>query len=80
MFICFLLHSIFLGAEARKVYDEANVLLDQIVDQKLLTARGIAGFYPAQSVGDDIIIYEDLNGVNAGTPLTTLYGLRQQVS
>jgi 5-methyltetrahydrofolate--homocysteine methyltransferase len=42
------------GDEAKKLYDDAQALLKKIVDNKLLTARGVIGFWPANSVGDDI--------------------------
>jgi 5-methyltetrahydrofolate--homocysteine methyltransferase len=35
------------GAEAKKLFDDANVLLKEIIDNKLLTARAVVGFYPA---------------------------------
>ena len=37
------------GEEARKLFDDAQRLLDEIVEQKLLTARGVYGFWPAGS-------------------------------
>ena len=46
-----------LGEAARKLFDDANELLDHIIDQRLLTARGVYGFWPAASDGDDIIVY-----------------------
>ncbi|XP_065191513.1 methionine synthase-like [Sycon ciliatum] len=67
------------GAEAQKVYDEANTLLDDIINNKLLTARGQVSFYPAQSDGDDIILFEDLESLAAGKSMSRLYGLRQQL-
>lgn len=47
------------GEEARKLYDDAIRMLKMIVDEQLLTAHGIAGLFPANSEGDDIIIYSD---------------------
>ena len=47
------------GEAARKLYDDALELLDEIVSEKLLSARGVYGFWPAASDGDDIIIYTD---------------------
>ncbi|MFO1046064.1 MAG: vitamin B12 dependent-methionine synthase activation domain-containing protein [Planctomycetaceae bacterium] len=44
------------GEQARKVFDDAQTLLKRIVDEKLLTARGIYGFWPAASEGDDIVV------------------------
>ena len=39
------------GAEAKKLFNDAQVLLKEIIDNKLLTARAVVGFYPANSVG-----------------------------
>jgi 5-methyltetrahydrofolate--homocysteine methyltransferase len=47
------------GAEAQRLFDDAQLLLDRIVSQRLLTARGVYGFWPANSDGDDIVLYED---------------------
>jgi 5-methyltetrahydrofolate--homocysteine methyltransferase len=47
------------GKEARKLFDEANQLLDKIINDNLLTANGVLGLFPANSVGDDIEIYTD---------------------
>ena len=44
------------GEQARKVFDDAQTLLKRIVEEKLLTARGIYGFWPAMSEGDDIVV------------------------
>jgi 5-methyltetrahydrofolate--homocysteine methyltransferase len=46
------------GEEAKKLYADAQQMLTKIVDEKLLTARGVYGFYPANSDDDDIILYE----------------------
>jgi 5-methyltetrahydrofolate--homocysteine methyltransferase len=47
------------GAAARELYGHARTLLDRIVGEKLLTARGVYGFWPANSDGDDIVVYAD---------------------
>jgi 5-methyltetrahydrofolate--homocysteine methyltransferase len=47
------------GEAARELYDNARALLDRIIDEKLLTARGSYGFWPAASEGDDIVVYAD---------------------
>ena len=47
------------GAQARQVFSEGNALLDVIVEKKLITARGVYGFFPASAVGDDVELYED---------------------
>jgi 5-methyltetrahydrofolate--homocysteine methyltransferase len=45
------------GVEAKKLFDEAQVLLRQIIDGKWLQANGVYGFWPANSVGDDVELY-----------------------
>ncbi len=47
------------GAEAKDLFDKANVLLDRIIEEKLFTARGVYGFWPARTHGDDIEILLD---------------------
>ncbi|MFG1874205.1 methionine synthase [Sphaerisporangium sp. NPDC049003] len=42
--------------EARELYDEANILLDQIIADGSFQARGVYGFWPAHSDGDDIMV------------------------
>jgi 5-methyltetrahydrofolate--homocysteine methyltransferase len=42
------------GLEAKKLFDDAQVLLRKIIDNKLLRAKAVIGFWPANSVGDDI--------------------------
>jgi 5-methyltetrahydrofolate--homocysteine methyltransferase len=63
------------GEEARKLFDDANRLLDRMIDEKLLTAHGVAGIFPANSVGDDIEIYADESRSDV---LTIFHSLRQQ--
>jgi 5-methyltetrahydrofolate--homocysteine methyltransferase len=65
----------FVGDEAKKLYDDAQELLKKIVDNKLLQANGVIGFWPANSVGDDIELYTDDTRTQV---LTTIYTLRQQ--
>ncbi len=63
------------GQQATQVYNDANALLDEIIAKKLLTAHGVVGFFPANSVGDDIEIYTD----DTRTKVTDVfYNLRQQ--
>jgi 5-methyltetrahydrofolate--homocysteine methyltransferase len=45
------------GAAARELYDNARALLDRITEERLLAARGVYGFWPAASEGDDIVLY-----------------------
>jgi 5-methyltetrahydrofolate--homocysteine methyltransferase len=46
------------GSEAKKLFEEAQILLNEIITQGSLEARGVVAFYPANSVGDDIIIFD----------------------
>ncbi len=63
------------GPAARELYENAQALLKRIIDEKLLTARGVYGFWPANTVGDDIIVYTDDTRHHE---LTRLPMLRQQ--
>jgi 5-methyltetrahydrofolate--homocysteine methyltransferase len=47
------------GAGARQLYDDALVMLQKIIEEKWLKANGVIGFFPANSVGDDIEVYAD---------------------
>ena len=47
------------GAQARQIFTEANVLLDAIIEKKLIAARGVYGFFPANALGDDVELYSD---------------------
>lgn len=48
------------GEQARKVFDDAQIMLKQIVAEKWLTAKGVYGLYPAETIGDDeIVVYTD---------------------
>jgi 5-methyltetrahydrofolate--homocysteine methyltransferase len=47
------------GAQARKIFEEGNALLDNIVERNLITARGVYGLFPANALGDDVALYLD---------------------
>lgn len=64
------------GKEAKKLFDDANKLLDDVIKNKWLTAKAVIGLYPANTVGDDIEVYTDESRKKV---LTTLHMLRQQV-
>ncbi len=51
------------GEEARKLFDDAQKLLDHIIDNKLLKAKGVAGIFPANSLGDSIQVFRQENPV-----------------
>ena len=63
-----------IGQEAKKLFDDAQTMLKKIIKNKSLKADGVVAFYPANSVGDDIEVYDSNAEVKA-----VLYGLRQQV-
>jgi 5-methyltetrahydrofolate--homocysteine methyltransferase len=63
------------GETARKLYDDAQEMLDTLIKEKWLTANGVIGFFPANAVGDDIAVYTD---ETRNQVLTTLHNLRQQ--
>ena len=63
------------GAEAKKVFADAQTMLADIVNKGLLTARGVYGFFPARSKGDDIQLFED---DAASKELCQFHMLRQQ--
>jgi len=65
-----------LGEKAKELFDDAQALLKNIVDNKLLTARAVYGFFPANSVGDDIQVYRDDSRTEV---LSTVHTLRQQL-
>ena len=62
--------------EAKKLFEEAQELLDEIIRGNLLTVRGVYGFFPANSVGDDVELYTDDSRTSV---LTTFHFLRQQM-
>ena len=64
------------GPRAKELFDDAQKLLAEIVTGRLLTARGVAGFFPANSVGDDIEVYAD---ASRSRLLATFCTLRQQM-
>ncbi len=63
------------GTQARQLFEEANALLDRIIDEKLLRARGVYGFFPANAVGDDVELYTDETRTKV---LQRFHFLRQQ--
>ena len=65
------------GVEAQKIFDDAQLMLDRIVAEKLLTARGVYGLFPASAVGDDVALYAN----DARTiELKRFHFLRQQAN
>jgi 5-methyltetrahydrofolate--homocysteine methyltransferase len=65
------------GVQATQLFSEANAMLDTIINQKLLTARGVYGFFPANAVGDDVELYSDESRTKV---LQRFHFLRQQAN
>jgi len=63
------------GEEARKLFADANALLDEIVGKKMLQANAVFGIWPANSEGDDIVLFED---ESKAREIGRFYQLRQQ--
>jgi 5-methyltetrahydrofolate--homocysteine methyltransferase len=70
-----ILHSPVTGEAAMRLYDDAQTMLDTLIAERWLTASGVFGFFPANSVGDDIVTYTDASRTQA---LITSSQLRQQ--
>lgn len=64
-----------IGEEARKLFNDANAMLDQVIAANSLTAKAVFGLFPAASIGDDIEVYNDESQQSV---LALLCGLRQQ--
>ena len=63
------------GVEARKVFEDAKVLLDRLIKGQWLQADAVVAFYPANTIGDDIVLYSDEARQH---PLFVWHNLRQQ--
>ncbi|MFT4165165.1 MAG: methionine synthase [Microlunatus sp.] len=70
-----ILHNPASGETARKLYDDAQDMLDTLIKEKWLRANGVLGFFPANAVADDIEVYTD---ESRSEVLATLHNLRQQ--
>ncbi|MDA7632786.1 methionine synthase [bacterium] len=64
-----------IGDKATELFNDAQALLNTIIEKKLLQAKAVYGFFPANSVGDDLEVYKD---ADRNTTLTTFHTLRQQ--
>lgn len=63
------------GEEASKLFDDANKMLDQIIEENWLTAKGVFGFWPANTINDDIKLYTNESRTEV---FETFHSLRQQ--
>ena len=64
------------GESARKLFADAQQMLDQIVAEKWLTAKGVVGLWPCRREGDDVVL---VRGRHRTKEISRLYFLRQQV-
>jgi 5-methyltetrahydrofolate--homocysteine methyltransferase len=65
------------GVEAKKIFADAQVLLDRIIAENLITARGVYGLFPANAFGDDVELYTD---ETRGELVERFHFLRQQAN
>ncbi|PJZ70681.1 methionine synthase [Leptospira perolatii] len=65
------------GKQARELYNDALALMERIIKNNEFRTKGVIGIFPANSVGDDIEVYEDESRKKV---LTTFHTLRQQIS
>jgi 5-methyltetrahydrofolate--homocysteine methyltransferase len=63
------------GEVARKLYDDAQAMLDQMIAEKWISANGVYGLFPAASTGEDVLVYGDDSRAEVKA---TLHQLRQQ--
>ncbi len=63
------------GEEASKLFEDAKNMLQQIISEKWLTARGVVGLFPAHADGDDVVVYSDESRTTESYRITNL---RQQ--
>ncbi|MBD2840831.1 methionine synthase [Erythrobacter rubeus] len=67
------------GETASQLFDDANAMLDKIIEEKWLTARGVAGFWPCARDGDDVTIHQEFIRKGGREEHVVLPFLRQQV-
>ena len=65
------------GEQAQQIFADGQKLLDRIIAEKLITARGVYGLFPANAVGDDVELYSDDARTNA---FERFHFLRQQAN
>lgn len=63
------------GEVARELYENAQAMLQKLIDEHRVKATGVYGFWPAASDGDDVVVYED---ERRERELARFYMLRQQ--
>jgi len=71
-----ILEDAIVGEAAKPLYADARAMLDKMVAEKWVTAKGVIGFWPANQVGDDIAVWQDESRTKRET---TFHTLRQQM-
>jgi 5-methyltetrahydrofolate--homocysteine methyltransferase len=66
------------GAAARDLFSDAQKMLRKLIDQKLISANGVIGFWPANTINHDDIAVYDVDLKNDGKHISTLHHIRQQ--
>ena len=66
------------GEDARRLYDEARQMLQQIIDKQMVRTEAVVGFYPANSRGDDLVVYPDGQGKEKNITLPFLRNQRKK--
>eukprot|EP00588_Corethron_pennatum_P005273 CAMPEP_0194300828 /NCGR_PEP_ID=MMETSP0169-20130528/61466_1 /TAXON_ID=218684 /ORGANISM="Corethron pennatum, Strain L29A3" /LENGTH=1546 /DNA_ID=CAMNT_0039051037 /DNA_START=401 /DNA_END=5038 /DNA_ORIENTATION=- len=68
------------GGEAKKLFDDAQAMLKEIIENKTMNLKGVVGIFPANSSsdGEDVHIYDNEESRSSGSPLATYCMLRQQ--
>jgi len=64
------------GPRCRELFNDAQALLNRLIDEKLIHGKAVYGFFPAATAGDDIVLYTDDSRTKI---LTTFHTLRQQM-
>jgi len=70
-----ILEDVMVGKHARLLFEDARQMLQRIVDEKWLQARAVVGFFPANSDGDDVLVFADERRTEE---VAVLHHLRQQ--
>ncbi len=72
------------GKEAKKLYDDAQAMLKKVITEKSLQAKAVVGFYPANSVGDDIVLHNfeayEYNSAGQGALKNTGYRILSETA
>jgi len=63
------------GEEARKLFDDAHAMLERVIKEKWLRATAVIGLFPANAVGDDVVVYADEERAD---PIAGFHFLRKQ--